>query len=57
MLPYNDVAAVEAAFAGDGDQIAAIITEAAAGNMGVVAAARRLQRRRCAGSRTRTARC
>ncbi|MDQ7905315.1 glutamate-1-semialdehyde 2,1-aminomutase [Phytohabitans sp. ZYX-F-186] len=35
VLPYNDVAAVEAAFAG-GEQIAAVITEAAAGNMGVV---------------------
>ena len=37
MLPYNDVDAVEAAFAAHGDEIAAIITEAAAGNMGVVA--------------------
>jgi glutamate-1-semialdehyde 2,1-aminomutase len=37
VLPYNDVAAVEAAFAEQGDQIAAIITEAAAGNMGVIA--------------------
>jgi len=37
VLPYNDVAAVEAAFAADGGGIAAIITEAAAGNMGVVA--------------------
>nr|MDT0661289.1 glutamate-1-semialdehyde 2,1-aminomutase [Micromonospora sp. DSM 115978] len=37
VLPYNDVAAVEAAFAAEGDHIAAIITEAAAGNMGVVA--------------------
>ncbi|GAA2695083.1 glutamate-1-semialdehyde 2,1-aminomutase [Actinoplanes palleronii] len=36
VLPYNDVAAVEAAFAAEGDQIAAIITEAAPGNMGVV---------------------
>ena len=36
VLPYNDVAAVEAAFAAN-DDIAAIITEAAAGNMGVVA--------------------
>ncbi len=36
VLPYNDVAAVEAVFAEQGDQIAAIITEAAAGNMGVV---------------------
>ncbi|MDG4763242.1 glutamate-1-semialdehyde 2,1-aminomutase [Solwaraspora sp. WMMD406] len=37
VLPYNDVAAVERTFAEYGDQIAAIITEAAAGNMGVVA--------------------
>ncbi|GIE98168.1 glutamate-1-semialdehyde 2,1-aminomutase [Paractinoplanes rishiriensis] len=37
VLPYNDAAAVEAAFAAEGDQIAAVITEAAAGNMGVVA--------------------
>jgi len=37
VLPYNDVAAVEAAFAARGDAIAAVITEAAAGNMGVVA--------------------
>ncbi|MER7169336.1 glutamate-1-semialdehyde 2,1-aminomutase [Micromonospora sp. NPDC000207] len=37
VLPYNDIAAVEAVFAAEGPQIAAIITEAAAGNMGVVA--------------------
>jgi glutamate-1-semialdehyde-2,1-aminomutase len=37
VLPYNDVDAVAAAFAKAGDQIAAIITEAAPGNMGVVA--------------------
>jgi len=37
VLPYNDVAAVEAAFAELGDQIACIISEAAAGNMGTVA--------------------
>ena len=36
VLPYNDVSAVEAAFAADGDEIAAVITEAAAGNMGAV---------------------
>jgi glutamate-1-semialdehyde 2,1-aminomutase len=36
VLPYNDVAALEAAFAERGPQIAAVITEAAAGNMGVV---------------------
>jgi len=36
VLPYNDLAAVEAAFAARGDTIAAAITEAAAGNMGVV---------------------
>lgn len=37
VLRYNDVTAVETAFATQGDQIAAIITEAAAGNMGVIA--------------------
>nr|BFE64163.1 glutamate-1-semialdehyde 2,1-aminomutase [Dactylosporangium thailandense] len=37
VLPYNDVAALEEAFAAHGDQVAAVITEAAAGNMGVVA--------------------
>ncbi|MFV2022123.1 glutamate-1-semialdehyde 2,1-aminomutase [Micromonospora sp. LOL_023] len=39
VLPYNDVDAVAQVFAEHGDQIAAIITEAAAGNMGVVAPA------------------
>lgn len=36
VLPYNDVAALERAFAEHGSQIAAVITEAAAANMGVV---------------------
>ena len=36
VLPYNDVAALEAAFAELGDQVACVITEAAAANMGVV---------------------
>ncbi len=36
VLPYNDVAAVEAVFAERGEQIACVISEAAAGNMGVV---------------------
>jgi glutamate-1-semialdehyde 2,1-aminomutase len=36
VLPYNDVAAVEAVFAEKGDRIACVITEAVAGNMGVV---------------------
>ena len=36
VLPYNDIAAVRAAFAESGDQIAAVITEASPGNMGVV---------------------
>jgi glutamate-1-semialdehyde 2,1-aminomutase len=36
VLPYNDVAAVEAAFAEHGSNIAAVITEAAPANMGVV---------------------
>jgi glutamate-1-semialdehyde 2,1-aminomutase len=36
VLPYNDVAALEAAFAEHGERIACVVTEAAAGNMGVV---------------------
>jgi len=36
VLPYNDLAAVEAAFEAQGEQIAAIIVEPVAGNMGVV---------------------
>lgn len=36
VLPYNDVRALEAAFSEHGDRVAAVITEAAAGNMGVV---------------------
>jgi glutamate-1-semialdehyde 2,1-aminomutase len=37
VLPYNDIDAVRAAFVEYGDTIAAVITEAAAGNMGAVA--------------------
>lgn len=37
VLPFNDRAAVEEAFRAYGDEIACLITEAAAGNMGVVA--------------------
>lgn len=37
VLPYNDEAAVRAAFAAHGGSIAAVIVEAAAANMGVVA--------------------
>ncbi|MBB2944995.1 glutamate-1-semialdehyde 2,1-aminomutase [Actinoplanes lutulentus] len=36
VVPYNDVAAVEEAFKLNGPDIAAIITEAAPGNMGVI---------------------
>lgn len=39
VLPYNDFDAVRAVFAEQGDQIACVMTEAAAGNMGVVAPA------------------
>ena len=39
VLPYNDLAAVEAAFAAHPGRIAAVITEAAPANMGVVAPA------------------
>ncbi|MFH8985339.1 glutamate-1-semialdehyde 2,1-aminomutase [Streptomyces varsoviensis] len=37
VLPYNDLDAVRAAFAAHAGEIACVITEAAAGNMGVVA--------------------
>lgn len=37
VAPYNDRAAVEAIFAEHGDDIACLITEAAPGNMGVIA--------------------
>jgi glutamate-1-semialdehyde 2,1-aminomutase len=36
VLPYNDVAALRAAFAEHGGDVACVITEAAAGNMGAV---------------------
>jgi glutamate-1-semialdehyde 2,1-aminomutase len=36
VLPYNDVAAAERAFAAHGAEIACVVTEAAPGNMGVV---------------------
>lgn len=36
VLPYNDVTALEKVFAEAGDEIACVITEAAAANMGVV---------------------
>ena len=36
MLPYNDLAAVEAAFATDGADIACIIVEPIAGNMNLI---------------------
>jgi len=36
VLPYNDVAALRAAFADHGQEIAAVITEAAPGNMGAI---------------------
>ncbi|WP_043182882.1 glutamate-1-semialdehyde 2,1-aminomutase [Streptomyces sp. NRRL F-5123] len=36
VLPYNDLAAVERAFAEQGSEIACVITEAAPGNMGAV---------------------
>ena len=37
VLPYNDLDAVRAAFAERGAEIACVITEAAAGNMGAIA--------------------
>jgi glutamate-1-semialdehyde 2,1-aminomutase len=44
VLPYNDIDAVRALFAEQGDRIAAVIVEAAAANMGVVAPARGFNR-------------
>ena len=37
VLPYNDLEAVRQVFAEQGDEIACVITEAAAGNMGTIA--------------------
>jgi glutamate-1-semialdehyde 2,1-aminomutase len=37
VLPYNDLEAVREAFSARGDEIACVITEAAAGNMGAIA--------------------
>ena len=37
VLPYNDVAALEAAFAAHGDRIATVIVEAVVGNMNLIA--------------------
>ena len=45
VLPYNDLDAVAAAFDAHPGRIAAVITEAAAANMGVVPPASRVQRR------------
>ncbi|MGL5864258.1 MAG: glutamate-1-semialdehyde 2,1-aminomutase [Dermatophilaceae bacterium] len=36
VVPYNDVHALEAVFAARGDEVACLVAEAAAGNMGVV---------------------
>ncbi len=54
VVPYNDVEALEAVFAARGEEIACVITEAAAGNMGVVPPAPGSPRP-CAGSPPRTA--
>ncbi|WP_308113522.1 glutamate-1-semialdehyde 2,1-aminomutase [Kineosporia corallincola] len=43
VLPYNDAEALATVFETDGDQIAAVITEAAAGNMGVVPPSREFE--------------
>jgi glutamate-1-semialdehyde 2,1-aminomutase len=56
VLPYNDVAAVEAAFAARGAEIACVITEAAAANMGVVPPGT-ASTRSCAASPPSTVRC
>ena len=43
VLPYNDVEALQKVFSAEGGQIAAVITEAAAGNMGVVPPSREFE--------------
>jgi glutamate-1-semialdehyde 2,1-aminomutase len=53
VLPYNDLPAVRAAFAEHGADVAAVITEAAAGNMGASPASTRA----CASCAPSTARC
>ena len=49
LVEYNDVAALDELFAERGDEIACVIVEPVAGNMGVVAAAARLPGDACAG--------
>ncbi len=58
VLPYNDLAAVEAAFAARAaSDIACIIVEPIVGNMNLDHAARRVSCRACAPSATATAPC
>ena len=57
VLPYNDPAAVEAAFAERGSEIACVITEASPGNMGVVPPEPGLQQVPVRDLRASTARC
>ena len=57
VLPYNDLDAVRAAFAEHGAEIACVITEAAAGNMGAVAPLHGLQRGAARALPPSTARC
>ena len=57
VLPYNDVAALEAVFAAAATEIACLITEAARRQHGRRPARRRASPRPCAGSPPRTARC
>ncbi len=56
VLPYNDIDAVRALFAEHGEQIAAVITEASPGNMGVVPPAP-ASTPHCARSPPNTGRC
>ena len=55
--PYNDLAAVRAAFARWGAELACVIVEPVAGQHGLRAAARPASSRGCARSATGTARC
>ena len=54
VVPYNDLAALDAAFAEHGADLAAVLVEPVAANMGLVAARRRLPRAACASAAPRT---
>ena len=57
VVPYNDLAALDAAFAEHGAEVAAVLVEPIAANMGLVAARRRASSTGCATAARGTARC